>query len=795
MLTSYLRIAWRNLRKNTLFSVINILGLAVGMMCALLIIFHVKEELRYDKGYTKADRLYRVTMDGVGEDTRQWAATSPTVGPEMAQDMPEIAAVTRFYRLYPSQILSHTDSKRFEEKGGFFADASVTNTFDLHFVKGDAATALTGPDAIVITEEMAHRYFGQEDPLGKVMMDEVGHLPLKVTGVVSKPAFPTHFSFDYLLSMQTIHHFLDQHSLERRTWNAFYTYVLLNSRESLSRVNARMPAFTLKYYMAAGETAQEVKSSRKLQLFPVTDIHLYSNMEKEVSANSSITYVYIFSVAALFILLIAVVNFINISTAQAFHRMKEIGLRKVIGASRAQLLRQFLGESFMVTLIATILAVLFLAIVIPFYNDLSGKQLRVQELLTLTNMGILLLLVVVIGLLASVYPAWFVTGFKPIPALKGKRDVASPVYTVRKGLIIFQFAISVFMIFSAVVMYRQMRFFYQKQLGFDKEQQIAVTMYDNMWNEAGTLMHDIAQYSGIANYAMVSTLPGDRFSIQTFYPLSMNKEEDQPSIRAMWANETLLATLNIPLTAGRNFSADQGHEFILNEVAVKRLGLKDPIGKQYVLDTDTGNVVGIIKDFNFASLHAAVEPLVIEYKPFRSNYLIVKARPGRVQQTLQFLETRMLAQSPGAVFTYTFLDDKLNRLYFSEDRMMQVFKAFSFFAIFVSCLGLFGISAYASQLRMKEVGVRKVLGASVYNVMMLLSGNFMKLVLIATLVSWPLAWWAMSRWLSGFAYRINIEVWMFVLSGVLAVVVAMLTVGGQAMRAALMDPVRSLKME
>lgn len=798
MFASYLRIAWRNLRKNTLFSAINIIGLAVGLMCALLIIFHVKEELRYDKGYTKADRLFRLTMEGVGEDTRQWAATAPGIGVEMAKSIPEIAAVTRFYRPFPNQVMSYA-TKRFEEKDGFFADANVVNTFDLHFVKGDPATALATTDAIVITEKMAHRYFGNEEPLGKVITDDVGQLPLRVTGVVRQPSFPTHLHFDYLLSMNTLHHYVDQQSLERRTWNAFYTYILLNDRQSLSSVNAKLTRFMVQYYTADGETEQQVLAGRRLHLFPVTDIHLYSNMEKEMRPNSSITYVYIFSIAALLILLIAVVNFINISTAQAFNRMKEIGLRKVIGASRSQLLRQFLGESFIITLISAALALVLFAIVLPFYNDLSGKQLRFEQLYSFANLGILVVLVVIIGLLASAYPAWFVSGFKPIPALKGKRNVTSPVYTVRKGLIIFQFAISVFMIFSAIVMYRQMQLFHHKHLGFDKEQQIAVTMYGNMWEHAGTLFQDMQQHPDIINHAIVSTLPGDRFNIQTFFPLNEPVGEEMPSIRAMWANETLLATLNITLLSGRNFNNQfpeiKHHEFILNEAAVKDLGLKDPIGKTYVLDVDTGTVVGIIKDFNFASLHASIEPLVIQYKPFCTNYLIVKARSGKVQQTLQFLEARIKAMSPAAVFTYTFLDEKLNRLYFSEDRMMQLFKVFSFFAIFVSCLGLFGISAYASQLRINEVGIRKVLGASAYNVTMLLSGNFMRLVLIATLLSWPLAWWTMSRWLNGFAYRIHIDVSIFVLSGILAVLVAMITVGAQAMKAAMMNPVKSLKIE
>jgi len=803
MLTSYLRIAWRNLRKYKLFSAINILGLAVGLTCTLLIIFHIKEELSYDKGYTKADRLFRVTMEGLGDDTRQWAATAPTIGLQMAQNIPEIIAVTRFYRPYPRQVLSYTaansDSKRFEEKNGFFADASVTNTFDLHFVEGNATTALTTTDAIVITEEMARRYFGSENPLGKVIMDDVAQLPLTVTGVVSKSPFPTHLQFDYLLSMNTIHHYIDQHSLERRTWNAFYTYVLLNTPQSVNTVTAKLPRFTVQYYTADGESAQEVLANRKLHLFPVPDIHLHSNMEKELSPNSNITYLYVFSIAALFILLIAAVNFINISTAQAFNRMKEIGLRKVIGASRRQLLRQFLIESFIVTLAAAILALLFLVVVLPFYNNLSGKQLRFEQMITISNLGILLLLIAVIGFLASAYPAWFVSGFKPIPALKGKRNAASPVYTVRKGLIIFQFVISIFMIFSTLVIYRQMQLFHNNHLGFDKEQQIAVTMYGNMREHFAALIQDMQQSPDITNYATVSTLPGERFVIQTFYPLSASSEAEQFSIRAMWANETLLATLHIPLLAGRDFSSQfpdiKHHEFIINEAAVKKFGLKDPIGKAYVLDNDTGTVVGIIKDFNFASLHASIEPLVIQYHLSFNNYLLVKTKAGQTQQALRFLESKIKSQSPNAVFTYSFMDDKLNQLYFTENTVMQLFRTFSFLTIFVSCLGLFGISAYASQLRIKEIGIRKVLGASVYNVTLLLSRNFMMLVIIAMLLSWPLAWWAMNRWLNGFAYRIHIDVWIFLLSGILVILVAMLTVGVQAMKAALTNPVKSLKIE
>ena len=804
MLKNYLKIAWRNLRKNKIFSISNILGLSLGIGCALLIIFHVKEELSYDKGFTKADRIFRITLQGIGKDERHWAATSPVIGVAMQQDFPEIEKLVRFHRLFPYQVFSYTSpgnqTRRFEEKGGLFADSTATAVFDLRFTEGNAASALSQMDAIVLTEEMAKRYFGNENPIGKILQDDIKKIPLKVTGVVKSFPFRTHMQFDYLVSMTTITRYLDQRSLENRGWSGFYNYVLLKKNQSNPAIAAKFPVFLVKFFEAAGEKRENILANRKLNLQPITTIHLRSKLEKELYPNSDITYVYIFSIAALFILLIAAVNFINISTAQAFNRMKEIGLRKVAGGTKGQLVRQFLGESLLITLIASILAIILFKCTIPFYNNLTSKEIHFENTLTLPNLGIILLLVMIIGLLAGLYPAWFVASFNPIDSLKGKKNAGSSVNAVRKGLIVFQFVISVFMIFSTVIIYRQMKLFHNKELGFNKEQLVAVTMYSDMWSKFNFLSDNIKKNKAITGSAIISTLPGERFGMYGFSQLSVPEDENLPgSTRALWGDDKLLATLQVPLKQGRNFFPQfpdiKTHEFILNEAAVKAFQFKDPLGKKVVLNNDTGDVVGIVKDFNFASLHAGIEPLVIEYDPYKANYLLLKVQPNQLPQTLQFMESNIKSLSPSSSFTYTFIDEKLNQLYASENRMSTVFKAFAAFAIFISCLGLFGLSAYSAQLRIKEVGIRKVLGASIYNVTFLLTHDFIKLVLLATIISWPLAWYTMSRWLDGFAYRVNINVWTFFISGAFALMVALLTVSYQAIKAAILNPVKSLKTE
>ncbi len=805
MLLNYIKITWRHLWKNKTFSAINITGLSMGIACALLLILHIKNELNYDKGFSKHERIYRVTLENVGEQERHWAPVSFPCGVEIQRYFPQVEAMARFYRPYPFQVFSYTSAKglvrRFEEKTGFFTDAAAIDLFNIPFISGNAQSALTEANSIILTDKLAKKYFGNEDALGKIIQDDLNKVPFKVTGVIQSFAFPAHLQFDYLLSMPTIQRYIDQQMLNNKTWSAVYTYVQLNKTTTKAAVESKFPGFMLGFYKSTGETPKEILASRKIHLQPVTDIHLYSKLEKEMYPNSDIKYVYIFSIVAVFILLVAAVNFINISTALAFNRMKEIGLRKVAGATRQQLIGQFIGESLLITLLSAIVALLLVKAAFPLYTLLAGtgSHFKIEELFTLQNALLLLMLIVCCGLLAGAYPAWFVANFNPISSMKGKKEVRFSLNFVRKGLIVFQFAVSVFMIFGTIIVYKQMRLFHNKDMGFDKEQVVAITMYGPMWNHFGAFINDIKKNPAINGISVVSTLPGDRFSMQPFYAIN-STEVDKPSSRIMWADDRLLSTLSIGLKEGRNFFNQfpniKNNEFIINEAAVKAYKLTNAIGKQFIMDNrDTGEIVGVIRDFNFASLHSAVEPLAIKYDPFKANYLLVKVQPNQMPQTLQFLESDIKTLSPESTFTYTFLDEKMKRLYGAEDQLSRVFKAFAIFVIFISCLGLFGLSAYSAQLRTREVGIRKVLGASVQNLAVLLLKDFIILVLAGIVVAWPFAWWAMSHWLNGFAYRIPIDGWVFTMSGILSLAGALATVSYQGIRAAMLNPVVSLKQE
>lgn len=799
MFKNYLIIAFRNLFRQKLNSILNIIGLSIGLVCVFLITFHVKEEISYDNGFSKADRIFRITNENMGDKPRHWAATAPLMGILMAHEIGEIEQVARFHRPYPDRVFSYSPAEgthlRFEEKNGFYADSTVIDMFDLQFIHGNPQTALHKVNTIVLTEAIAQKYFGRENPLGKVIHDNLDNSPLTVTGVLKQIPFPSHLKFDYLISMATRYQGQDKEALESRGWAGFYNYILVNSSESKAVVEAKMPEFMVRFYEPEGETREEILSTRKLHLQPITVIHLHSKLEKEMAPNSDITYVYIFSIAALLILLLAAVNFVNISTAQAFGRMKEIGVRKVIGASQSQLIRQFIGESLLITLIATILALVIFAITLPVYNELAAKNIDQKQLFTLSNISFVLLLALGIGLLAGSYPAWFVSSFNPISSLKGRKNISWSVNAFKKGLVVFQFMVSVFMIFSTIIIYQQLQFFHTKDVGFDRDQLVAVKMYGGMFEKIEAIMQALKENPAVSNFSMVSTLPGDRFGTDMFVPL--NDPDNAVQIRHIWVNANFLPTFNIKLKEGSSFSnlPLSKTAYILNEAAVQDLQLKSPVGSKFICRGDTGEVVGVVKDFHFASFHESIEPLVIVHKPFATNYMLIHVQGNQLAATLQSLESTFTNLSPESLFSYTFLDEKLNHLYESENRMSQVFGVFAGFAILISCLGLFGLSAYAAELRTKEVGIRKVLGASVPGVVLLLSKDFLKLVLIATLVAWPLAYWGTSRWLEGFAYRIDVDWQVFIISGMFALSVAFLTISYQAIKAALMNPVKSLRNE
>ncbi len=804
MFRNYIKIAWRNLFGSLSYSCIKIFGLALGTACVMVIVFHVKDELSYDQGFSKSDRIFRVTNENLGEGARHWAATPPPLGPEIALNLPEVEQAVRFHRPAKYQLLSYTAddgaTKTFEEYGGFMIDSGAISMFDIQFTQGDPVTALTEMNSIVLTEEMAYRYFGSENPLGKSITDNTGRPSLTVNGVVKKFPFQSHLKFDYLISMPTIKNYQDEGALSSRGWSGFYTYVLLKENASLATLSHKLEEFMIGFYSLNGETRAETLAARRLRLQPITDIHLHSKLEKEMNPNSDITYVYIFSVVALFILLLAAVNFINISTAQSFGRVKEIGIRKVIGAKRSQLIQQFLMDALLTAFLSILVALLLFALAIPYYENLTLKTLLPETLFTVSNIGLLLLLLLFIGVLAGLYPAFFVSRFNLVSSIKSKKNSGPRVQTVRNSLIVFQFVISVFMIVGTIIIYNQMRLFHNKNLGFNKDQVLAVTMHSNMWENYSALKEKMLENPAIESFSTTSNIPGDRFGSH-FLELLGNAQEISEGFdaRLMWSDERFFTTLNIPIKKGRAFF-DQlpntgNTEFIINEAAAKMLGSGDPVGKRLVIARDTASIVGVVEDFNFASLHSPIEPLVIQYNPWARDYLLVKIKKNQLAQTISYLEKSVESLGPSSTFSYSFVDESLNALYDAENRMSKVFSAFALLSIIISCLGLYGLSAYAAQIRIKEIGIRKVLGSNTMDIVKILSIDFLKLVGAAILIAAPITYFAMDRWLQDFAYRIDMKWWMFGMSAGMVLLIAFFTLSYQGIKSARANPVKSLRTE
>jgi len=795
MFKNYLKTTVRNIRRRKAYSFINIVGLAVALVCSFLILLHVQEELSYERGFSKVDHIYRITsISKSGNTYRHWAPGPPPLGPMIQEQIPEIEQAARFRTIKPV-VLSYTPDRgtvrRFREDGGFFADPAAIDLFDLKFIKGDPGTALNAANSLILTARLAEKYFGTDDPIGKTLVEENSNRPYRVTGVIENMPSNTHLQFDYLASMSTWYQIMNNHSLlNSRTWKALYIYVLLDAQNEKELVESKLADFIQRSFQSRFE--------QTFHLQPIKVIHLRSKLEKEIGPNSDIAYIYIFSFTAVLILVIAGVNFVNLTTAQALKRMKEVGIRKVLGAQKRQLVKQFLGESLILTLFAGVVALSLLDLLLPFYNSISGKSFTFSQFTSVDNLLLLFFIVISTGLTAGLYPAFFISTLQPVNTLKGLKSPRSSVTPVRKGLVIFQFAISIFMIFSTITVYRQLVFFREKDLGFNKEKLIAVQLYGgNTVNSMGTVKTELLNHSAISHLSLVSNLPGERFSSEHLIPEGGANVEDVPLVRIIHVDEDFLETLGIELKEGQDFqkrSSEQG-QFLLSETAVQTLGLQDPIGKRANNYGKKGEIVGVFRDFHFASLHNVIEPLVLDYRPAETKYLLVKFQGSNISEVLKTIEQKLHEVSPNHLFIYTFVDDNLNRLYAFEDKVGDIFKLFSLVAIFISCLGLFGLSVFSAELKVKEIGVRKVLGASVLGITVLFSKDFLRWVVFANIIAWPIAWYAIHKWLQNFAYRIDIGWWMFVLAGGLALVIALLTVSTQAIRAALANPVESLRYE
>ncbi len=814
MIRNYIKTIIRIFWRFRLNSFINLLGLALGITAGFMILTHIREEISYDRFFPKADRIYRVTSEAhYGDQVRYWAPTAPVLAEEIASYYPEIEMATHFR--YMDDVLlefrpDDEDPKKFHERLGFFTDSLAIEMFDIELLQGDPKKALRDLFSIVITPRIAQKYFGEEDPMGKTLyLDST--VPLTVTGVM-KPLPPnTHFIFDFFVSFNTFTKQLISAGYEglynARTWAAVYTYVLLHENNTREQVESKFPDFLMEYFQFDGPV-EELLAERNFSLQPITDIHLRSNLEQEMRRNGNIVYVFVFTIAALFILFIAGVNFVNIATSQSFKRMKEVAIRRITGAHRNQIGRQFLGEAITVTVIAAFIGLLLIDLMMPLYNQLSGKSIILAQVFNWENVLMMVGVVLLVGILSGVYPAFFVSSFKPVDSIKGIKDPKSSSSRLRKALLVIQFILAGFLTFSTITIYNQMNYFLKEDLGFDEKNLVAINLSGNLLRFASSnpeaLKSEVSSHPSIISSSFVSTLPGQRYSVERLVPDSFPEGMDLPTMRFMRADEDYLSTMGLELVEGNDCKEmiNLPHVYIINEKAVDALDLKTPVGtKGSSSFGGSGEVIGVVKDFHFASFRSNIEPMVVEYfnpsseRRMGIGYLLVRIKPGQFTEAISHLRETINRLVPESLFSYEVLEENLKRLYRDEKHVLDLFKAFALLSIFISCLGLFGMSAYSAELKVKEIGVRKTFGASLSQVVLLLAKEYMKFIVIAVIIAIPVAWYVMYQWLQNFPFHITITWWITALSILLITVVAILTISYQAIKAGLGKPVDALRYE
>lgn len=811
MFQNYVKIALRNLRKHKAYSFINVVGLAVGLACCLLISLYVKDELSYDRYHAKADRIFKVVMDARRpEKQSQFALTPAPLAEALVRDFPEVETTTRLFTFFGEGLVRHGE-KRFNETGIYFGDSTFFDVFSIPLLRGDIKTALTQPNNVVLSETAARKYFpqagsamGYEDPRGKTLSINNDGFDLQVTGVMQDIPANTHFHCDFLISLSTTRMSRNPSFI---TNNNFHTYAVLRPNASAQALEAKFPAAIKKYAAAQvaarfGQSFEEYTAAgneTKWKLVSIADIHLRSNREYEIEANGNITSVYLFAAIAAIVLLIACINFMNLATARSASRAKEIGVRKVVGSNRLQLLRQFLTEALLLSFLALLIALVLVELFLPTFNQLAGKQIETSFFANGKSLAALLGVTVLVGLLAGSYPALVLSAMRPVLVLKSSSSINKSGAWIRRGLVVFQFAVSVALIAGTLIVHNQLGFVLNRRLGFDKEQVLVIKRASALGQQREAFKQKLLQNSNVINAAASTTLPGKLYGRSTYRALGAPAENSH-AMHEMYVDENFLPTLGIALNTGRNFSfefATDTSAVILNEAAAKLFDWNEPIGQFLTQPGDSlwrANVIGVVQDFHFESLHKQIQPLVILYQP-SFQYLSIRVRPENIAATVQAVETLWHEFAPQQPFEFAFLDQDFDAQYRAEERTGKIFGIFAVLAILIACLGQFGLASFTIQKRTKEIGVRKVLGASATSIVSLLSKEFVKLVVIAMLIASPLAYYVMNRWLQDFAYRIDIGVLTFVLAGSVALVIALLTVSLQSLRAAMANPVEALRYE
>jgi putative ABC transport system permease protein len=802
MIKNYITIAWRSLAKNRVFSFINMAGLAIGLACCMLISGYLYQELTYDTYSANAKQLYRVLL-GTAENggMKMYPTVDIAVGQGIKDAFPEIAASTRFSNSQP--LFVKYGDRQFKESKLVMADPNFLQLFSIPLVEGDNKTALIEPNSIVITKSVEKKYFGEASGLNKILM--VGDRSMKVTGIIDKVPDNSHFHADAFMSMVTFT------AGRRQTWSnvGYYTFLLLNKNADPKKLEARFPQLVAKYVVPEiqqdmGVSLAEAQKSVNTFVFslqPLTDIHLHSNTTFESEANGDVHYVYIFGALAAFILILACINFTNLSTAASAKRSKEVGIRKVLGSLKGSLVSQFLAESILLTCFAMVLALVLVYLLLPHFNDLAGKHLTMGFYLNYKAIIIELLVILLVGVAAGIYPAFFISSFKILSVLKGNSNTQNSRSVLRSGLIVFQFAISTGFIIATMVVYQQLNFMQNQKLGYDKDQVVIINDAYTLDNNIEPFKQALLQDKRVLNATISSDVPVRVADGTQIYlkPTAITQGHNEIHANIYHIDESYLPTMGMKITAGRNFAPASGDSsaVIVNEATIRDLGLgkADPIGKTIVRSGQHEfRIVGVVKDFHYSSAKEKIGPLMMLYG-HSTGSVIVKVKTADMQPFLTDLKTKWDGFHAKAPFSYAFLDDQFAMLYTAEQRTGKIFTAFSVIAVIIASLGLFGLAAFTIRQRVKEIGIRKVLGASEVSITGMLSKEFLKLVAIAIVISFPLTWYAMHKWLQEFAYRIEISWWVFLLAGAVALMVAFITVSFQSVKAALANPVKSLRSE
>jgi len=802
MLGNYLKIAFRNFLKHKSYSFINIAGLAIGMAASIVIGVYIFTEISYDKYHEKSERIYRIeTFLEFGGNAVNVASTNFPAGPVLKSDYPEVENLVRLRRFFYDTPVSY-DETQYVEKNVFYADPSFFDIFSFNMLMGNPKTALEKPYSIVITKAMAGKYFGDEQPIGKVLTLDKDKL-YTVTGIVDNVPYNSHFTFNMLCSFESVRDIVG--SQMERWMGDFqnFTYILLDDNYDYKKLEVKIPALIEKNI---GELLAVSDGKVELFLQPLEKIHLYSNTLNEIIGSGDIKYIYIFSAIAFFILLIACINFLNLTTARSAIRYREVGVKKVYGAKRSQLIFQFLSESLLFSVFAAIIALLIIAQIWPLVHEYSGLEISVLFDNLNWFAGGLIALTLLVGIAAGSYPAFYLSSFHPASIVKGiKTDKTRLNY--RKVLVILQFVISITLIGSTLIIINQLNYLQNKKLGFKKDNVVAVPFdHRSATRSVESLKNDLFSHPEVISVTTSSTIPGQGGTRQNVFQPEGFVQKDAPLICAINVDKDFLPTMNIELIAGRNFSdkysTDPAKSIIINETAVKRFGWKNPLGKkvtEWIGSQPTKTVIGVVKDYHFTPLHYKIAPLIIENETngenHRTNYFLIRIASTNINESINFIQSVLENKNSPLPFKFFFLDENFNDLYNSEMRFSRIFSYFTSIAIFLACLGLLGLAAYTAEQRTKEIGIRKVLGASIGSVTVMLSKEFIKSVVFANLIAWPVTYFAMNRWLQNFAYRINISWWMFASAGAFALGIALLTVSFQAIRAATANPVESLRYE